>query len=71
MRVAPFGARTIGGFIPRPHKAFGLCALGLMQVKASGLVQVFDLPHATCQPTTLFGTLDMYYYRMWTDDGKR
>ena len=42
-RVAPFGARTIGAFIPRPHEAFGLCALGLMQVKAAGLVQAFDL----------------------------
>lgn len=32
---------------PRPHKVFDLCALGLTQVKASGLVQVFDLPGRT------------------------
>ena len=44
MRVAPFGARTTDACVPRPHKAFGLCALGLLQVKAAGLVQVFDLP---------------------------
>jgi hypothetical protein len=28
---------------PRPHEVFDLCALGLPQVKASGLVQVYDL----------------------------
>ena len=30
--------------IPRPHKAFGLCALGFTQFKADGLVQTYGLP---------------------------
>ncbi len=29
---------------PRPHEAYGLCALGLPQVKAVGLGVVFDHP---------------------------
>ncbi len=29
--------------LPTPHEAYGLCAVGLAQVKASGLVEVFDL----------------------------
>ncbi len=33
-----------GLLLPRPHEVFDLCALGLSQVKASGLVQVYDLP---------------------------
>ena len=28
---------------PRPHEVFDLCALGLMIVKAAGLVQAFYL----------------------------
>lgn len=30
--------------IPRPHKAFSLCALGFTQFKADGLVQTYGLP---------------------------
>jgi hypothetical protein len=33
--------------IPRPHKAFGLCALGFTQFKADGLVQTYGLPTLT------------------------
>ena len=29
--------------VPRPHKAFGLCALGFTQFKADGLVQTYGL----------------------------
>lgn len=54
--------------VPRPHKAFGLCALGFTQFKADGLVQTYGLPTrnhdlATCNLThglpspTLLSTL--------------
>ena len=33
--------------IPRPHKAFGLCALGFTQFKADGLVQTYGLHEYT------------------------
>ena len=33
--------------IPRPHKAFSLCALGFTQFKADGLVQTYGLPTLT------------------------
>ena len=41
-RVAPFRAHREGALLPRPHEAYGLCALGLPQFKAAGLVVVFD-----------------------------
>jgi hypothetical protein len=41
--VALYEARSVTQWSPRPHKADGLCALGLGQVKAIGLVQVVDL----------------------------
>ena len=44
MRVAPFGAHSDVRLCPQATQTFGLCALGLPQVKAFGLVQVFDLP---------------------------
>ena len=38
--VAPFEAHAIRSSLPRPHEVFDLCALGLPQVKADGLVVV-------------------------------
>ena len=42
-RVALYEARRCVWPFPRPHEVFDLCALGLIQVKASGLVQAFGL----------------------------
>ena len=35
---------------PTPHEAYGLCAAGLPQFKASGLAVVFDLTAHTFYP---------------------
>ncbi len=54
--------------IPRPHKAFGLCALGFTQFKADGLVQTYGLPTrnliyglATRNPTYGLATRNLIY----------
>ena len=43
--MALYEARLLYALSPRPHEAYGLCALGLPQVKAVGLVVVFDHVH--------------------------
>ena len=45
--------------IPRPHKAFGLCALGFTQFKADGLVQTYGLPTRTHDLTTSNHSYDL------------
>ena len=40
--MALFEAQSITCWFPRPHEAYGLCALGFPQFKADGLVVVFD-----------------------------
>jgi hypothetical protein len=45
--------------IPRPHKAFGLCALGFTQFKADGLVQTYGLPTRTHDLATSNLTYDL------------
>ena len=42
-RVAPFGARATMFLSPHATRVFDPRAMGLPQVKAAGLVQVFDL----------------------------
>ena len=41
--LAPFRARFWCRKFPQATLTFGQCALGLIQVKAAGLVQAFDL----------------------------
>ncbi len=41
--VAPFRARYYCPDGPQASQTSGLCTLGLVQVKAAGLVQAFDL----------------------------
>jgi len=41
--VALFEARPIGDVVPQATLTYGQCALGLVQFKAVGLDEVFDL----------------------------
>ena len=45
--MAPFRAHREDDLLPRPHEAYGLCALGFPQFKAAGLAVVYDhtAPH--------------------------
>lgn len=59
MLVAPFGAHVVTCPCPHATQTFGLCAMGLPQVKAVGLVQASGLlislfPYAkmSTQPAT-------------------
>ena len=53
--VALYEARCCVWPSPRPHEVFDLCALGLIQVKASGLVQASGLLLVPLWPAWLSG----------------
>ena len=42
-----FEARSWTATLPTPHKAYGLCAVGLSQFKAAGLAVVYDHTRST------------------------
>ena len=42
-KLAPFGAQVGGYRTPHATRTYGPCAVVLTQVKAAGLVQIFDL----------------------------
>ena len=50
--MALFEARPIGDVVPQATLTYGQCALGLVQFKAVGLGEVFDLSTA---PPVFFG----------------
>ena len=41
--MALYEAHSLSVIVPQATLTFGQCALGLAQVKAAGLVEVFDL----------------------------